>query len=58
MPEGIVTLVPEFGTPPHQLDAVNQSVLVVPSHEPGAVTVSATLVDVRLQRPELLTTQS
>ena len=38
---GMVTFVEEVGTPPHQLDAVFQSVLVTPSQVPFAVTVTA-----------------
>jgi hypothetical protein len=34
VPEGIVTLVEEVGTPPHQLAALDQSVEVPPIHEP------------------------
>ncbi len=34
VPEGIVTLVAEVGTPPHQLAVFDQSVEVPPIHEP------------------------
>jgi hypothetical protein len=34
VPEGIVTLVEEVGTPPHQLAASDQSVEAPPIHEP------------------------
>jgi hypothetical protein len=34
VPEGIVTLVEEVGTPPHQLAEFDQSVEVPPIHEP------------------------
>jgi hypothetical protein len=34
-PEGIITLVAAVGIPPHQFEALFQSVLVVPSHVPA-----------------------
>jgi hypothetical protein len=41
VPAGIITLVVEPGTPPHQLEAVCQSLLAVPSQVPVAITVTA-----------------
>ena len=41
VPVGIMISVVEVGTPPHQLEAVFQSVLVEPIHVPGANTVTA-----------------
>jgi hypothetical protein len=39
----MITSVEEAGTPPHQLEAVFQSVLVVPSQMPVAYTVKLEL---------------
>ena len=38
----ITTFVEDVGTPPHQLDAVFQSVLVVPNHVPDEIKVTVT----------------
>ena len=40
MPDEIVTLVPDVGTPPHQFKLLFHEVLTKPSHVPGALMVS------------------
>jgi hypothetical protein len=58
-PEGIVTLSDDVGTVPlHQLEAVNQSVLVVPVQEPATNTVTVTAFEVTVQGLIPLTTTS
>jgi len=42
-PDGMVTFVVAVGIPPHQLEALFQSVLVVPSQVPGLHEVELTL---------------
>ena len=41
VPDGMVTFVEDVGTPPHQLEAVFQSVLVLPNHVPEEETLCA-----------------
>lgn len=45
-PGGIITFVAEVGTPPHQLEAVCQSVLVVPSQLPVTLTIMVIALEV------------
>ena len=55
----MITLVDETGKiPPHQLDAVFQSVSVVPSQVPARVIDAVTSVRVALSHPETLVSEA
>jgi hypothetical protein len=53
--EGITTLVVAVGTPPHQLDAVFQPVLVMPCQVPVAITDTRTALETIEQPPDVTT---